>query len=1842
MPWITKHIRFVHFIFLIAIFLNVIVLFFALQNKLNAYLAADLIGQTDFSGSIVFTTRNVDNNPPNNKGLNFPYNISEDPINHRLYVVDTQNSRVLAYNLDQNNNLIDNVADFVLGQNNFTSADVNCSPNGFNKANAVLAIPSKNILLVADNGNSRLLVFDTTNLSNGQNATNVLGQPNFYSCTDYVNASQNAVKPGPMAFDPTTNYLYVTNSKFQRVLVFDISAIADNMDAINVLGQQNFTSGNNGLNASSFYSPSGLAIDTEAKRLYVGDIGNNRVLIFDVNEIVNGENAINVLGQPGFVTRGWGTGTQNGLSSPTSVVLDTQRKILFVADANNNRVMIFDVNEIVNGENAINVLGQPGFVTDAKNTSQNGLSYPQGIEIDQTNKLLYVAERYNNRVMIFDTTNIVGGANAINLLGQLNENNQPRWTTNYTNNSPTNNGGFNGIREMTMDKVHHRLFITEGNNNRVLIFNLDNNNRLIDRVADNVLGQPNFSSNVYGATANSMYFPYGLAYDPDRNWLFVTDSGNQRVLIYDIATINNGEDAIFVLGQSNFINNDLHTTQNGLYSPSSLFFNTKNNYLFVADNQNRRVMVFDTTNIANGQNAIYVLGQQTFNTRTAAATASTFDNSPYGLAYDEKNDALFVADYGLADRTGSRVLRFDIKTINNGEPATHVIGQADFTSTNRSGATQNSLYWPRSIAYDENNQTLIVADTNNNRLMFFDVSNISNGENAYNVIGQPNFTSNASAPAANQDNIIGPYGAYYDAQNNLLYAADGGNYRINIYRFVRPTGLYADGVVGLPYQSPAQQSVNSQGNVTYRLYSGNLPPGLAIGANGAIAGIPTIPGTYNFTVQAVDTTETGPFYGTRDYSIVVSNSGVQFQNQALSALESLTNPVILVTLNNAIAQNVSVDYAVTGGTANAGTDYTLSNGTLTIPARATSTTLPLVVINDGQIEPNETIQITLSNPINAELGANSVLTYTIINNDNVQEVLVNQLPVISNVITTSTANSARITWQSADDRGIASTNFTYGLTNNYGISANPVNNLIELFNLNSNTNYYFQISVTDTTGSSTNFAGTVRTLAPPTTPTTTPHVPSPPPDVSNFQANAGTGSFTLTWVNPNVARFLGVRILRKTNARSITTNDGTLVFTGSGTRFLDTHVNANTTYYYTAFSYDAFNDYSPGAFVSARIYREICNNKIDDDQNGLTDCADPTCAGDVRCQPKPVAPTPLPEPTPTPEPTPQPPPTPTPVVTQENCVNSIDDNNNGLIDCADPQCQVACYVAKHYEQVFPTDTATSTPTTSFKLTLPTNILGLTFENDTLTGLTGTKFNLEIPLKSFPSEPQNVVLKIYSKEKIFAFTYDSINKKYITNVELPETGEHTGKLEISYLSGQNFTYQFKIVCLNQGFVVDTNGNGIPDAMIALHKVGEAQIFDTSSFNQTNPASSGTNGSFSFVVPNGEYYLVINKNGYTEKTTAVFTVKNNIINFNVTLNKKSAVIENIKKIAAPIANVTQNSTRAVVRAAQQVGTQFIEAKKAVEEIKQNPEVQIVVSNVIAPSVVGATAAATLPFMAFGDIIGLLQFSFLQPILLLVRRKKGPWGEVYNSLTKLPVDLAIVRLINAQTNKTVQTRVTDHHGRYFFLAEPGNYRLEVIKNGMIFPSSILKDTSSDGHRTNLYLGGNFTITTKDTAVSYVIPLDKLEDKEAINLIKIKWNKFGRKLQMIVALFGMSVSLVSLYFTPRWYVLLLFILHAALFAIFWRLARPHKAKDWGMVFDTISKKPLANAIVRLFDARFNKLVATTATDSQGRYYFLTGESTYFLLCEANKYTPYRSENINFQREGESLVNADIPMKNL
>jgi Ca2+-binding RTX toxin-like protein len=91
--------------------------------------------------------------------------------------------------------------------------------------------------------------------------------------------------------------------------------------------------------------------------------------------------------------------------------------------------------------------------------------------------------------------------------------------------------------------------------------------------------------------------------------------------------------------------------------------------------------------------------------------------------------------------------------------------------------------------------------------------------------------------------------------------------------------------------------------------------------------------------------------------------------------ENATTKDITFRLSQASSSDVTVDYAIAAASTASSSDYTLSAGTVTIPAGSTSTTLAVAVINDTAFESQEEIRLNLSHAQNAVLGRTTVSAY---------------------------------------------------------------------------------------------------------------------------------------------------------------------------------------------------------------------------------------------------------------------------------------------------------------------------------------------------------------------------------------------------------------------------------------------------------------------------------------------------------------------------------------------------------------------------------------------------------------------------------------------------------------------------------------------------------------------------------------------------------------------------------------------------------------------------------------------------------------------------------------------------
>ncbi len=78
---------------------------------------------------------------------------------------------------------------------------------------------------------------------------------------------------------------------------------------------------------------------------------------------------------------------------------------------------------------------------------------------------------------------------------------------------------------------------------------------------------------------------------------------------------------------------------------------------------------------------------------------------------------------------------------------------------------------------------------------------------------------------------------------------------------------------------------------------------------------------------------------------------------------------------------ISVSYAASGGTARPGDDYEPAAGVISFPAGSASQTIRVPIIDDLDDEPDELLEISLSAPDGAVLGATTTLSLRIVDND---------------------------------------------------------------------------------------------------------------------------------------------------------------------------------------------------------------------------------------------------------------------------------------------------------------------------------------------------------------------------------------------------------------------------------------------------------------------------------------------------------------------------------------------------------------------------------------------------------------------------------------------------------------------------------------------------------------------------------------------------------------------------------------------------------------------------------------------------------------------------------------------
>ena len=295
--------------------------------------------------------------------------------------------------------------------------------------------------------------------------------------------------------------------------------------------------------------------------------------------------------------------------------------------------------------------------------------------------------------------------------------------------------GFQNASDIASDGV--RVAVADTNNNRVLIWN--SIPTLNGTPPDVVVGQKDFMELLPGTSRETYRGPQAVWIDGGR--LFVADTGNSRVLIYNSIPSSNGAGADVVVGQPDFdtrpepdlTQSNVQPTASGMLNPVSV--TVSNGRMLVTDLGFNRVLIFNTVPTQDTASADVVVGQPDMKSNLINNSAALCDPLPQEPPEEGEEEPeptfptrcaatlsfprfalsdgqqLFVADGG-----NDRVLIFNEMPTTNGVRADTVLGQPDFESLVESDGASN-LRAPSSLAYDGEN--LYVTDPFTRRILVF-------------------------------------------------------------------------------------------------------------------------------------------------------------------------------------------------------------------------------------------------------------------------------------------------------------------------------------------------------------------------------------------------------------------------------------------------------------------------------------------------------------------------------------------------------------------------------------------------------------------------------------------------------------------------------------------------------------------------------------------------------------------------------------------------------------------------------------------------------------------------------------------------------------------------------------------------------------------------------------------------------------------------------------------------------------------------------------------------------------------------------------------------------------------
>ncbi|KPA11357.1 cell surface protein, partial [Candidatus Magnetomorum sp. HK-1] len=543
--------------------------------------------------------------------------------------------------------------------------------------------------------------------------------------------------------------------------------------------------GENGTGNYEFDSRMGVTFDSNGK-MYVADAYNQRVMIYDSSKVFDFQ-----LGTT------YSSGTGNGeFNRPYDVAVNSAGKI-YVADKDNHRIQIFSSTGTY--ETTIG--------TGSSSSNVGEFNEPNSIEIDNNDKI-YVSDSLNNRIQVFSSSNAyeysftVDYQSASVNISQIALDSSGNIIVAFKNSDCgalvySNSGSF--LFSIGTDEVS---ISNENSSNRGGV-TVDNDDNVFVVSDDEIYKFSNSGTYIFKISGNSteagaLNGPAAVDIDSNGN-IFVLEQSNKRISVFNSSEAFSY--SIYYSGNS--------SDQGVLNYPADMVLS--NDKVYVADTYNSRIQVFNSSS-------------------GAYEYSFSCSGSPNGIALDDSGKI-------YASITNSHVIEVYSST-----------GTLDYT-IGGSGV----LSYPYSLDFDSNGD-IYIADSSNKRVSVFsstgtfqysitnnfggpvDVA-LDSDDNIY-ILDQSTGTfsvfSNSRAfqysmctQGSSSENTDSNYLLYYPKgltvdDNGTIYVADSGNNRLQIFAPASTSYYVNDSRVGIGTSTPGE-SLEVVGSV--KIVDGNQGTG---------------------------------------------------------------------------------------------------------------------------------------------------------------------------------------------------------------------------------------------------------------------------------------------------------------------------------------------------------------------------------------------------------------------------------------------------------------------------------------------------------------------------------------------------------------------------------------------------------------------------------------------------------------------------------------------------------------------------------------------------------------------------------------------------------------------------------------------------------------------------------------------------------------------------------------------------------------------------------------------------------------------------------------------------------